>query len=163
MAFGYQKEVAQYNKPATQGDRANQQEVIYTPTNFTVTSAAGGSAVAVKVGGFVWRDATNPETQVAASTIGTDKPLGFMERVQNFANYTLGEDGTLEVPAGSEVNVAVKGDFFVAADASVSVGDTVYADPATGAASFIGTDKTATDFKAFTSGASGDMVIITNR
>jgi len=45
----------------------------------------------------------------------------------------------------------------------VSVGDTVYADPDTGAASFIGTDKTATDFKAFTSGSSGDMVIITNR
>ena len=161
MAFTYQKEVAQYNKPATQGDRANQQEVIYTPTNFTVASAA--SAVAVKVGGFVWRDATNPETQVAASTVGTDKPLGFLERVQNFSNYNGSVEGTLEVPAGSEVNVAVKGDFFIAADASVSVGDTVYADPATGAASFIGTDKTATDFKAFTSGASGDMVVITNR
>jgi hypothetical protein len=156
MAFSYQKDVAQYNKPATQGDRANQQEVIYTPTNFTAASA-------VKVGGFVWRDTTNPETQVSASTVGTDKPLGFLERVQNYDNFNESVEGTLEVPAGSEVNVAVKGDFFVAADASVSVGDTVYADPDTGAASFIGTDKTATDFKAFTSGASGDMVIITNR
>ena len=156
MAFSYQKDVAQYNKPATQGDRANQQEVIYTPTNFTAASA-------VNVGGFVWRDTTNPETQVAASTVGTDKPLGFLERVQNYDNFNEAVEGTLEVPAGSEVNVAVKGDFFIAADASVSVGDTVYADPATGAASFIGTNKTATDFKAFTSGASGDMVIITNR
>ena len=156
MAFSYQKDVAQYNKPATQGDRANQQEVIYTPTNFTAASA-------VNVGGFVWRDTTNPETQVAASTVGTDKPLGFLERVQNYDNFNEAVEGSLEVPAGSEVNVAVKGDFFIAADASVSVGDTVYADPATGAASFIGTNKTATDFKAFTSGASGDMVIITNR
>lgn len=156
MAFSYQKDVAQYNKPAMQGDRANQQEVIYTPTNFTAASA-------VNVGGFVWRDVTNPETQVAASTVGTDKPLGFLERVQNYDNFNESVEGTLEVPAGSEVNVAVKGDFFIAADASVSVGDTVYADPDTGAASFIGTDKTATDFKAFTSGASGDMVIITNR
>ena len=156
MAFSYQKDVAQYNKPATQGDRANQQEVIYTPTNFTAASA-------VNVGGFVWRDSTNPETQVAASTVGTDKPLGFLERVQNYDNFNESVEGTLEVPADSEVNVAVKGDFFIAADASVSVGDTVYADPATGAASFIGTNKTATDFKAFTSGASGDMVIITNR
>ena len=161
MAFSYQKDVAKYNKPATQGDRANQQEVIYTPTNFTVTSAA--TAVAVKVGGFVWRDTTNPQTQVAASTIGTDKPLGFLERVQNYDNFNESVEGTLVIPAGSEVNVAVKGDFFIAADASVSVGDTVYADPTTGAASFIGTDKTATDFKAFTSGSSGDMVIITNR
>ena len=119
--------------------------------------------MAVKVGGFVWRDTTNPETQVAASTVGTDKPLGFLERVQNYDNFNEAVEGTLEVPAGSEVNVAVKGDFFIKADASVSVGDTVYADPATGAASFVGTDKTATDFKAFTSGASGDMVIITNR
>ena len=156
MSFTYQQSVGKYNKPATQGDRANQQEVIYTPTNFTAASA-------VNVGGFVWRDSTNPETQVAASTIGTDKPLGFMERVQNYDNFNESVEGTLEIPAGSEVNVAVKGDFFIAADASVSVGDTVYADPSTGAASFIGTNKTATDFKAFTSGASGDMVIITNR
>ena len=156
MSFTYQQSVGKYNKPATQGDRANQQEVIYTPTNFTAASA-------VNVGGFVWRDSTNPETQVAASTIGTDKPLGFLERVQNYKNYTISIEGTLQVPADSEVNVAEKGDFFVKADASVSVGDTVYADPTTGAASFIGTDKTATDFKAFTSGASGDMVIITNR
>ena len=156
MSFTYQQSVGKYNKPATQGDRANQQEVIYTPTNFTAASA-------VNVGGFVWRDSTNPETQVAASTIGTDKPLGFLERVQNYKNYTISIEGTLQVPADSEVNVAEKGDFFVKADASVSVGDTVYADPTTGAASFIGTDKTATDFKAFTSGASGDMIIITNR
>ena len=156
MSFTYQQSVGKYNKPATQGDRANQQEVIYTPTNFTAASA-------VNVGGFVWRDSTNPETQVAASTIGTDKPLGFLERVQNYKNYTISIEGTLQVPADSEVNVAEKGDFFVKADASVSVGDTVYADPTTGAASFIGTDKTATDFKAFTSGSSGDMVIITNR
>jgi len=161
MAFSYQKDVALKNKDAIQGDRANNQEVIYAPTNFTV--ASGATAVAVKVGGFVWRDATNPATQVAASTIGTDKPLGFMERVQNFPNYNINTEGTLEIPKGSEVNVAVKGDFFVAADASVSVGDTVYADPTTGAASFIGTNKTATDFKAFTSGSSGDMVIITTR
>ena len=156
MSFTYQQSVGKYNKPATQGDRANQQEVIYTPTNFTAASA-------VNVGGFVWRDSTNPETQVAASTIGTDKPLGFMERVQNYENYTISTEGTLQVPADSEVNVAEKGDFLVKADASVSVGDTVYADPTTGAASFIGTDKTATDFKAFTAGSSGDMVIITNR
>lgn len=156
MAFSYQHSVARENKVAIAGDRANQQEVIYTPTNFTTASA-------VNVGGFVWRDTTNPQTQVAASTVGTDKPLGFMERVQNYPNYTVGAEGTLQVPADSEVNVAVKGDFYVAADASVSIGDTVYADPTTGAASFIGTDKTATDFKAFTAGSSGDMVIITNR
>jgi hypothetical protein len=159
MAFSYQKDVAQYNKPATQGDRANQQEVIYTPTNFTV--ASGASAVAVKVGGFVWRDSTNPETQVTGG--GTGAPLGFMERVQNYDNFNESVEGTLEIPAGSEVNVAVKGDFFVEADGSVSVGDTVYANNTTGAATFSSSGATDTGFKAFTAGASGDMVIITNR
>ena len=76
MSFTYQQSVGKYNKDAIQGDRANQQEVIYTPTNFT-------AAAAVNVGGFVWRDTTNPGTQVKSSTIGTDKPLGFLERVQN--------------------------------------------------------------------------------
>jgi hypothetical protein len=155
MAFTYQQEVGKYNKAAIAGDRANQQEVIYTPTNFT-------AAEDVKVGGFVWRDTTKPELQIAAS--GTGAPLGFMERVQNFDNYNIAVDGTLVVPAGSEVNVAIKGDFFVVADASVSVGDTVYADTTTGAVTFTSGDDTEdSGFVAFTSGASGDMVIITKR
>jgi len=155
MAFSYQKDVQKYNKPATQGDRANQQVVIYTPTNFT-------AAEDVKVGGFVWRDTTNPETQVAAS--GTGAPLGFMERVQNYDNFNESVEGTLVIPAGSEVNVAILGDFFVAADASVSVGDTVYADTTNGAVTFTSSaDTEDSGFVAFTSGASGDMVIITKR
>ena len=155
MAFSYQQSVGKYNKTAIAGDRANQQEVIYTPTNFT-------AAEDVKVGDFVWRDTTKPELQIAAS--GTGAPLGFMERVQNFDNYNIAVDGTLVVPAGSEVNVAIKGDFFVVADASVSVGDTVYADTTTGAVTFtIGDDTEDSGFVAFTSGASGDMVIITKR
>jgi hypothetical protein len=95
---------------------------------------------------------------------GTGDPLGFVERVQNFDNYNIAVDGTLVVPAGSEVNVAIKGDFFVVADASVSVGDTVYADTTTGAVTFTSGDDTEdSGFVAFTSGASGDMVIITKR
>jgi len=156
MSFSYQKEVGKYNKKAIAGDRANQQEVIYTPTNFTAASA-------VNVGGFVWRDTTNPETQVVASTSGSDAPLGFIERVQNYPNYTISDEGTLQVPAGSEVNVAVKGDFYVVADKSVSVGDELYSFVATGGATFTTSLAVQTGFKAFTSGASGDMIIVTKR
>ena len=156
MAFSYQKDVALYNNKAIAGDRANQQVVIYTPTNFTTASA-------VKVGGFVWRDTTNPETQIAAA--GSDAPLGFMERVQNFPNYTIGAEGTLEIPAGCEVNVAVKGDFYVVADGAVSVGDTVYADTTDGSVTFTSSGTTEdSGFVAFTSAsASGELVIITKR
>ena len=154
MAFGYQQSVTLYNKAAIPGDRANQQPTIYAPINFTAGEG-------VNVGGFVWRDTTD-ENKVNGS--GTGAPLGFMERVQNFPNYTLNSDGTLAVPENSEVNVAIQGDFFVVADAAVSVGDTVYADTTTGAVTFTSGDDTVdTGFKAFTSGASGDMVIITKR
>ena len=157
MAFTYQQEVGKYNKPAIAGDRANQQEVIYTPINL-VTPADLGTAVAVKVGNFAWRKGADQ-----AVGAGTGAPVGFVERVQNYQYYDIDSEGTLVVPNGAAVEIAVKGDFFVQADASVSVGDTVYANNTTGAATFSSSGATDTGFKAFTAGASGDMVIITKR
>lgn len=157
MAFTYQQEVGKYNKEAIAGDRANQQEVIYTPINL-VTPADLGTAVAVKVGNFAWRKGADQ-----AVGAGTGAPVGFVERVQNYQYYDIDSEGTLVVPNGAAVEIAVKGDFFVQADASVSVGDTVYANNTTGAATFSSSGATDTGFKAFTAGASGDMVIITKR
>ena len=157
MAFTYQQEVGKYNKPAIAGDRANQQEVIYTPINL-VTPADLGTAVAVKVGNFAWRKGADQ-----AVGAGAGAPVGFVERVQNYQYYDIDSEGTLVVPNGAAVEIAVKGDFFVQADASVSVGDTVYANNTTGAATFSSSGATDTGFKAFTAGASGDMVIITKR
>ena len=157
MAFTYQQEVGKYNKAAIAGDRANQQGVIYTPINL-VTPADLGTAVAVKVGHFAWRKGTDQ-----AVGAGTGAPVGFVERVQNYQYYDIDSEGTLVVPNGAAVEIAVKGDFFVQADASVSVGDTVYANNTTGAATFSSSGATDTGFKAFTAGASGDMVIITKR
>ena len=157
MAFTYQQEVGKYNKPAIAGDRANQQEVIYTPINL-VTPADLGTAVAVKVGNFAWRKGADQ-----AVGAGAGAPVGFVGRVQNYQYYDIDSEGTLVVPNGAAVEIAVKGDFFVQADASVSVGDTVYANNTTGAATFSSSGATDTGFKAFTAGASGDMVIITKR
>ena len=157
MAFTYQQEVGKYNKAAIAGDRANQQEVIYTPINL-VTPADLGTAVAVKVGNFAWRKGADQ-----AVGAGAGAPVGFVERVQNYQYYDIDSEGTLVVPNGAAVEIAVKGDFFVQADASVSVGDTVYANNTTGAATFSSSGATDTGFKAFTAGASGDMVVITKR
>ena len=157
MAFTYQQEVGKYNKAAIAGDRANQQDVIYTPINL-VTPADLGTAVAVKVGNFAWRKGADQ-----AVGAGAGAPVGFVERVQNYQYYDIDSEGTLVVPNGAAVEIAVKGDFFVQADASVSVGDTVYANNTTGAATFSSSGATDTGFKAFTAGASGDMVIITKR
>ena len=156
MAFGYQQNVATTNKAAIPGDRANNQVAIYAPVNFTV--ASGATAVAVKAGGFVWEDANG---QVQGG--GAGAPLGFMERVQNQPNYDVSVPGSMVIPSGAEVNVAVRGDFFVQADGSVSAGDTVYANNSTGAATFSSSGATDTGFKAFNAASSGEMVIITKR
>ena len=153
MAF--QKTVGLYNAPATVGDRASQNPTVYFPTNFL----AGGT---VKVGGFVWRDSTNGEKEVVAT--GTGKPLGFIERTINHPLDTVAVEGTLDIPEGSNVTVAMRGDFYVKADASVAVGATVYAVLATGEVTFTAGSGTTVDtgYKAMTSGTSGDMVIISN-
>lgn len=153
MAF--QKTVGLYNVAATQGDRANQNPFVYFPTNFL----AGGT---VKVGGFVWRDATNGEREVVAS--GSGRPLGFVERTINHNNMNIALEGTLDIPEGGNVTVARRGDFFVKADASVAVGATVYAKVASGEVTFTADSPNTVDtgYIAVTSGAVGDMVIISN-
>lgn len=157
MAFKYQQSVGKYNKEAIPGDRANNQDVIYTPENITV--ASGASAVAVAVGGFAWRNADN---QLEGT--GTGAPTGFVERVQNYQHYDMTEDGTLVVPGGATAELAVKGDFFVQADATTSAGATVYANTSNGAATLTsGASTVDTGFKTWNATTSGEMAIITKR
>mgnify|MGYP006967252064 CR=1 FL=1 len=52
MAFSYQKDVQKYNKEAIAGDRANNQEVIYTPENLVTPADLGTAFAPVQVGGF---------------------------------------------------------------------------------------------------------------
>lgn len=156
MAFGFQKDVELENKKAIPGDRANNQPAVYTPTNFLAGEG-------VEAGSFVWRDGDAPATKVKGSTSGSDDPLGFVERVQNAPNYDVNTPGTLAIPEGEAVEVAVKGDFYIKADAAHDVGDTVYAYVANGHPTFTTSMSLPTSFKAFTAGASGDMTIITNR
>lgn len=159
MSFTYQQSVCKYNKEAIPGDRANNQDVIYTPENL-VSKPDLGTAVAVKVGNFAWRVSGHPEQVVGA---GASAPVGFVERVQNYQYYDIDSEGTLVVPDGTPVEIAVKGDFFVKADASVSAGDTVYANNTTGAATASSSGATDSGFKYWNAAASGDMVIITKR
>ena len=160
MSFSYQKEVGKYNNPAIAGDRANNQEVIYTPENL-VTKVDLGTGIPVQVGGFAWRDATYPE-QVVGS--GSGSPVGFAERVQNYPYYDMTDEGTLVVPNGASVQLAVKGDFFVQADATTSAGATVYANTSNGTPTLTsGAGVVDTGFKTWAATTSGSMAIITKR
>lgn len=155
MSFSFQKNVGFYNKTAIAGDRASQNPTVYIPTNFL----AGG---VVNVGGFVWRDTTNPATEVVAS--GSGAPLGFIERTINHDNFNIEVEGTLAIPEEGNVTVAQKGDFFVVADGAVSIGDKVYANTTTGAVTFTsGEGAVDTGYVAMTAAAAeGELVIISN-
>lgn len=150
----FQKSVGFYNAPATAGDRASQNPTVYVPTNFL----AGGT---VKCGGFVWRDTTNPGTEVVAA--GSGAPLGFIERTINHDNFNINVEGTLAIAEGGNVTVAMRGDFYVVADATVTIGATVYTEPATGVVTFTSTATTVdTGYVAMTAGSSGDLIIVSN-
>lgn len=149
----FQKSVGFYNAPATAGDRASQNPTVYIPMNFL----AGGT---VNCGGFVWRDTTNPGTEVVAA--GSGMPLGFIERTINHDNFNITTEGTLAIAEGGNVTVAQRGDFYVVADGSVSIGDKLYAKTATGAPTFSSSSAADTGYVAVTAGSSGDLIVVTN-
>jgi hypothetical protein len=57
----------------------------------------------------------------------------------------------------------MRGDFYVLADATVTIGAPVYTEPATGAVTFTSTATTVdTGYVAMTAGSSGDLIIVSN-
>ena len=152
MAF--QKSVGFYNQSATAGDRASQNPTVYVPSNFL----AGGT---VNVGGFVWRDSTNPATEVVAA--GSGAPLGFIEREINHDNINVNVEGTLAIAEGGNVTVAMRGDFYVVADKTVAIGDALLADTTNGSAVFTSSANTVdSGYVAMTAGAAGDLIVVSN-
>ena len=157
MTFTWQNNVALKNKPAIQGDRANQNPTIYDVTNFL---AGSGN---VEVGSFVWRSPSYPESQVINTGSSVAVVEGFVERTMNVNGFTY-DPADMTIEEGENVTVARKGDFFVKADGAVSIGDTVYADYSDGSVTFSsGATTVDSGFKAKTAAsASGEMVIISN-
>lgn len=157
MSFSFQKQVGLKNKAAIPGDRANQNPTIYQTVNYL----AGKDGV--DVGGFCFRSATYPESQVTRTGSSILPVMGFVERVQNVNGFTY-DPASMTIAEGENVTVARKGDFYVAADGAVAIGDTVYTDTTDGSVTFTsGATTVDTGFKAASAASgSGDMVIITN-
>lgn len=154
-----QKNVNLYPSAAVQGDRASQNPIIYTPQNYL----AGDN---VKVGTFVWlnSEATDPMT---VKNTGTGAPLGFVERTLSGFDYNVSEDGTLVIAKGEAVTVAIRGDFYVPANTTVTVGMAAFANTTTGAVTFAASGSSQsgaveTAYRAMTAGKEGDMIIISN-
>ena len=157
--MGLQKSVNLACAPAVAGDRASQNPMVYYFENFK----AGASGI--PVGGFAYIDTTDP---TLVNAVGTDAPLGFVERSLEHFNYDVSSDGSLVIPPGGNVAVAIRGDFYVVAGAAVTKGHKAYVNNTTGAITFAATGSsvtgaTETDWTAMNAAAAaGDLVVISN-
>ena len=135
----------------------------YAAVNPIVSTAKGYIAkVNVPVGGFCWEDATDAG-QVNPS--GTGAPLGFV--VREVAYTMCNEDAINFVPAGGNVSVQKKGDFFVQAAVAVTKGQKVFADTTTGAVKAGAAGGTVsgaveTDFYFVTTAEANEISVISN-
>lgn len=155
--MGFQKKVELYNAPAVAGDMATPDQSIYQAVNFTAEEA-------VEVGSFVF---AGTDAQFQAKQSGVGAPIGFVQRIFNYVNNDLSSPGTLTVPEGSTLTIAVKGDFWAKTLTTATVGQKVYAGQLDGsiktdAAGQTISDYVETDFVVKTAGQANDLIIISN-
>lgn len=141
------------------GDPATPNQAVYTPQNFLAGS--GG----VNVGAFAFPVTSAADTLAIAT--GAGKPLGIVQRNLSYPNYTVISEGTLHVDEGQALTIAVKGDFWMQAPASATVGQKVYVDNTSGTISLNSagatvSGSTETDWIVKTPAISGGMMIVSN-
>lgn len=150
--------------PGVAGDKATPDQSIYTPLNPL-------AAVALPVGRFVFPVVASGviDNTRATNVAGTATAvLGFVERVINYVNYEIFSDGTLTVPEGSNLTVAVKGDYWAVSTTTATVGQAVLASTADGSISTGTPDGTPdgthldTGWVVKTPGKIGEPIIISN-
>lgn len=146
--------------PGVAGDKATPGQSVYTPQNPL-------AAVDLPVGGFVFpvvEDGVRDDSRATNVAGDATEVLGFVERVINYVNYDLTESGTLTVPEGSALTVAVRGDYWAVSSTAASVGQAVLASTEDGSVSTGTPDATHLDtgWVVKTAGAAGDVILISN-
>lgn len=156
--MGLQKKVDLYRAYAVAGDKATPRQAIYFPQQLIAETE-------ITVGNFCFFG-TDPETQ--AKNTGTATTLvGLVERVINYSNYVVTSEGTLTLPVGSALTVAVRGDYYVTSSTVATQGQKVFVNTSTGAVSTGATGGTVagsveTDWVVTLGGAIGEPVLISN-
>lgn len=148
----FAKQVNMYPAVGVPGAFASVNPVVSTPKSYIASKD-------IPVGGFCWTDPANEGCAVASSG---GLFLGFVARDVVYPLYDLNAADPNVAPAGSNVNVMKKGDFYVTAPADVAAGDPVYADNATGAVSASDSESTATGFVFTEAAKEGDITVISN-
>lgn len=146
--------------PGVAGDKATPGQSVYTPLNPL-------AEVALPVGGFVFpviEDGVQDNSRATNVAGDATEVLGFVERVINYVNYNIMEDGTLTVSEGSALTVAVRGDYWAVSSTAATVGQAVLASTEDGSVSTGTADATHLDtgWVVKTAGAAGDVILISN-
>lgn len=98
----------------------------------------------------------------ATATAGT-KPLGLAVRLIDGV-LADGVDSSLIYERGCNVTIAIRGDFYVIAEGTAAVGDSVNVNPTTGAMTYgvASEGAVATGFTVAQGGSAGDVIVISN-
>lgn len=155
-----QSKVNRYLAQGVPGAKATPDQSVYTPVN-PLTSKA------LPVGGFVFpvvEESVIDNTRATNVAGSATEVLGFAERVINYVNWNLLDDGTLTVPEGAALTVAVRGDYWAVSSTAATVGQKVLASTADGSISTGTPDATHLDtgWVVKTPGAAGEPIIISN-
>lgn len=155
-----QKQVDLYRAQGVPGDKATPDQSVYAPVNPL-------AAVALPVGRFVFpvvSSGTIDNTQATNVAGDASEVLGFVERVITYVNYDVFSDGTLVVPEGAGLTVAVRGDYWATSTTAATVGQKVLASTADGSISTGTPDATHLDtgWVVKTPGGIGEPIIISN-
>jgi len=153
-----QTQVELYRDIGVPGAKASKNPAVYTVNNHIAIGP-------VPAGGFAWANPADPEA--TASAFGADAPLGFVERNIVYPNYTPMDPGTLVIPEGGTLTIAVKGDFYAMSTTAAVLGQAIFADLADGS---ISTDDPGavvagaveTGWTVKKAGAAGEVIIISN-
>ena len=152
----FQTSVRLYPAIGIPGGYAAVNPIVSTPVGYIVKTA-------VTCGAFCWEDTTDAGTVVPS---GSGMPLGLVVRNITSINGS-GVVANNTMVAGTNVNIAVEGDFFVQPAASVTKGQKVFANTTTGlvsgaSAGAVVAGAVETNWEFATSAGAGEIAIITN-
>lgn len=102
---------------ALPGDRATLNSVTYAAHNYLALEGA-------RAGCFVWR---SPEQPGHVGPNGSGQPLGLVERWLAYPDFNLRAPGSLDIPAGYVVQVALAGQYYAVAATASAIGHKVFA------------------------------------
>lgn len=131
----------------------------------TLTATGTNSTVTVSAVTYSGSDVIITFDAAWTATVTATEVMGFVKRNQFYPMYDLTSSGTLTVPEGSPLSVAVRGDFYAVSSTAATIGQAVFASTTDGSVSTgtagspeEGTVETGWIVKR--GGAAGELIVI---